>query len=229
MDQRRWAGEQHQQNLNLNRDWMKADQPEMRSMLKLYTKWLPNFIMDNHVSDGADFQYDMTYIVQREPMMASGVAKYWKQTLEPAMVEGLTKTGHKSAPYFEMVDDRNPAAGISHFLADPRFSDGYATIQNRFGMTVETHMLKPYDVQVRAHYDLMISALQELNQSGEQLINAESKADEETKALDSAVPIRFKLNREKSEPFRFAELNLNTKSVQFRVPFALSMGKNLSN
>ncbi len=191
------------ENLNLNRDWMKADQPEMRSMLKLYTKWLPNFIMDNHVSDGADFQYDVTYIVQREPMMASGVAKYWQQTLEPAMVEGLTKTGHKSAPYFEMVDDRNPAAGISHFLADPRFSDGYATIQNRLGMTVETHMLKPYDVQVRAHYDLMISALQELNQSGEQLINAESKADEETKALDSAVPIRFKLNREKSEPFQF--------------------------
>ena len=220
------------ENLNLNRDWMKADQPEMRSMLKLYTTWLPNFIMDNHVSDGADFQYDVTYIVQKEPMMASGIAKYWQQKLEPAMVEGLTKTGHKSAPYFEMVDDRNPAAGISHFLADPRFSDGYATIQNRLGMTVETHMLKPYDVQVRAHYDLMISALQELNQSGEQLINAEVKADEETKALNSDVPIRFKLNREKSEPFQFRGIEFKhelspisgtTRIIYGKEPFELTV------
>jgi murein tripeptide amidase MpaA len=195
-------------NLNLNRDWMKADQAEMRSMLKLYTTWLPNFTIDNHVSDGADFQYDVTYIVQREPMMDSGIAKYWQEKLEPALVESLTKTGHKAAPYFEMVDDRDPAAGISHFLAYPRFTDGYATTQNRLGMTVETHMLKPYDIQVRAHYDLMISALQELDRSGEQLRSAELKADEETKALNSReVPIHFKLNREKSsETFRFRGL-----------------------
>ncbi|HSE42785.1 MAG TPA: M14 family metallopeptidase, partial [Acidobacteriota bacterium] len=135
------------QNLNLNRDWMKADQPEMRSMLNLFANWLPNMVIDNHVSDGADFQYDVTYIVQREPMLNPGISKYWTEILEPSMVKGLKETGHIPSPYFEMVDEKNPKAGISHFLSTPRFSDGYATTQNRLGMTVETHMLKPYSTQ----------------------------------------------------------------------------------
>jgi hypothetical protein len=192
-------------NLNLNRDWMKADEPEMRAMLKVFSDWLPNMLIDNHVSDGADFQYDVTYIVQREPMLAAPIAKYWNETMEPAMVNGLSKTGHIAAPYFEMVDDRDPAAGISHFPSSSRFSDGYATTQNRLGITVETHMLKSYEIQVRAHYDLMLSVLEELNRSGEKLRAAELEVDEQEKVLnfDRDFPIHFKLNREKSEPFLF--------------------------
>jgi hypothetical protein len=192
-------------NLNLNRDWMKADEPEMRAMLKVFSDWLPNMLIDNHVSDGADFQYDVTYIVQREPMLATSIAKYWNETMEPAIVNGLSNTGHISAPYFEMVDDRDPAAGISHFISIPRFSDGYATTQNRLGITVETHMLKPYEIQVRAHYDLMLSVLEELNRSGERLRTAELELDVQEKTLNSDrdFPIHFKLNRKKSEPFLF--------------------------
>ncbi len=213
------------QNLNLNRDWMKADQPEMRSMLNLFAAWLPNMVIDNHVSDGADFQYDITYIVQREPMLAPAIAKYWSETMEPAMTKALTKTGHVSAPYFEMIDDRDPAAGIQHFLALPRFSDGYATAQNRLGMTVETHMLKPYETQVHAHYDLMISVLEELNRSGDRLRSAELELDEQSKSYNSnkEIPIHFKLNREKTEQFLFRGLEYKQEmspiSGTFRIIF----------
>lgn len=193
------------QNLNLNRDWMKADQTEMRGMLKLYTGWLPDFMLDNHVSDGADFQYDVLYIVQREPVIASPLSRYWKEKLEPVLVSDLTKSGHITGPYFEMVDDKDPAAGIEMSFASPRFSDGYTTYQNRLGMTAETHMLKPYETQVRGNYELMISLLQELNRSGMSLRQEELKMDEETAALGGSFdpnrkfPIRFGLNTEKKE------------------------------
>ncbi len=193
------------QNLNLNRDWMKADQPEMRGMLKIYNGWLPDFMLDNHVSDGADFQYDVLYIVQREPVIAPRLSRYWKEKLEPVLVSDLTKSGHITGPYCEMVDDEDPAAGITMSFASPRFSDGYTTYQNRLGMTAETHMLKPYETQVRGNYELMISLLQELNRSGMSLRQDELKMDEETAALGGSFdpkrkfPIRFDLNTEKKE------------------------------
>ena len=193
------------QNLNLNRDFMKADQPEMQAMLKLYTQWLPEFMLDNHISDGADFQYDILYIVQKEPVMASPLSKYWKDKLEPQVVSDLTKSGHITGPYFEMVSNKDPMAGIEMSFASPRYSDGYTTYQNRMGMTAETHSLKPYETQVRANYDLMISLLRELNNSGTNLKQSELKIDDDTIALGNSYdpnrkfPIRFDLSKEKKE------------------------------
>jgi hypothetical protein len=193
------------QNLNLNRDFMKADQPETQAMLKLYTEWLPEFMLDNHISDGADFQYDILYIVQKEPVIASPLFQYWKDKLEPQLVSDLTKSGHVTGPYFEMIDAKNPMAGIEMSFASPRFSDGYTTYQNRLGMTAETHSLKPYETQVRGNYDLMISLLKELNNSGANLKQTELKMDEETTALGNSYdvnrkfPIRFDLDKQKKE------------------------------
>ncbi|MCI0447102.1 M14 family metallopeptidase [bacterium] len=193
------------QNLNLNRDFMKADQPEMQAMLKLYTQWLPEFMLDNHISDGADFQYDILYIVQKEPVLVSPLFQYWQEKLEPKLVSDLTKSGHITGPYFEMINDKDPKAGIEMSFASPRFSDGYTTYQNRLGMTAETHSLKPYETQVRANYDLMISLLRELNNSGTNLKQSELKMDDETIALGNSYdpnrkfPIRFDLNKEKKE------------------------------
>jgi murein tripeptide amidase MpaA len=49
------------QNLNLNRDYMKADAPEMQALLGLMPKYNPDFYIDLHVTDGMDYQYDITY------------------------------------------------------------------------------------------------------------------------------------------------------------------------
>ncbi|MCK4657398.1 MAG: peptidase M14, partial [candidate division Zixibacteria bacterium] len=49
------------QGYNLNRDFLKADSPEMRAWLKLFREWLPDFFIDCHVTDGADYQYTITY------------------------------------------------------------------------------------------------------------------------------------------------------------------------
>ena len=45
------------QRVNLNRDYIKGDTPEMRAWLRVFNSWMPDFHIDNHVTDGADFQY----------------------------------------------------------------------------------------------------------------------------------------------------------------------------
>ena len=42
------------QNNNLNRDWLKADAPEMRAELDLFHRWLPDLLIDTHTTDGAE-------------------------------------------------------------------------------------------------------------------------------------------------------------------------------
>lgn len=54
------------QNQNLNRDYMKADSPEMKAWLKLFSDWLPDFMIDNHTTNGADYQYHVTYGIERQ-------------------------------------------------------------------------------------------------------------------------------------------------------------------
>ena len=51
------------QNLNLNRDYVKADAPEMQAMLRLLNEWDPILYVDLHVTDGAQFEHDVSYTV----------------------------------------------------------------------------------------------------------------------------------------------------------------------
>jgi hypothetical protein len=48
-------------NLNLNRDFLKADAPEMQAWLNMFNTWMPDFFIDSHTTDGADYQYVLTY------------------------------------------------------------------------------------------------------------------------------------------------------------------------
>src|SRR5690606_39622609 len=67
------------QNLNLNRDWMKADAPEMKAMLKLFSAWLPDFFIDSHTTDGADYQYTITYSIETEQDVYEGTSEFNKK------------------------------------------------------------------------------------------------------------------------------------------------------
>src|SRR5262245_46564254 len=70
-------------NLNLNRDYMKADCPETRAFLNLWNRWLPDFFFDDHVTDGADYQYDITYGVEHGADVDPQVASWIEKSLMP--------------------------------------------------------------------------------------------------------------------------------------------------
>ena len=165
------------QNLNLNRDYMKADTPECRAFLALYTKWQPDFYFDNHVTDGADYQYDITYSVPHGPDVNPPLAAWVTKSLFPYVDESVSKTGHVIGPYIEPVVPEDPVKGLKINQSTPRFSDGYLVMRNRPGMLVEMHMLKDYKTRVTGNYELMRATLEVINRDADALLKINRDAD----------------------------------------------------
>jgi zinc carboxypeptidase len=186
------------QYLNLNRDYIKADAPEMLAWLKLWQTWLPDFLVDVHTTDGADYQYDLTWYTEDPHKLDPAVAAWQHKTIVGEAIPAYEKHGHLASIYLEFKDGRDPRKGIQNFGSGPRFSTGYAALQNRPALLVETHMLKSYAVRVYAVYDLLRVLLEDIDRDPAALLAATSKADADTiaRAQDAKarVPLTFKLD-----------------------------------
>jgi hypothetical protein len=169
------------QNLNLNRDYMKADTPEARAFLGLFNKWQPDFYFDNHVTDGADYQYDITYSVPHGPDVIPALAAWITKSLFPYVDDSVAKTGHVIGPYIEPVVPEDPVKGLKISQSTPRFSDGYMVMRNRPGMLVEMHMLKDYKTRVTGNYELMRATLEVINRDVDSLLKINRTADQAMK------------------------------------------------
>jgi len=168
------------QNLNLNRDYMKADTPEMRAMLTLFSTWLPDFYVDCHVTDGIDFQYDITYAMETAQNIDLHVSKWVKEKLLPESLPKVEASGHKIFTYVFPREENDLSKGLSGGAATPRFSTGYGALQNRPTLLIETHMLKPYKTRVGATYHLLKAVIECINNDPKALRSAVRAADEAT-------------------------------------------------
>jgi hypothetical protein len=171
------------QNLNLNRDYMKADAPETQAWLKLFNAWLPDFFVDCHVTDGADFQHILTYGIETKENVAAPVRSWIKEKYLP-VISNLKTGGVPVAPLIFLRDDLDPLKGMqgTDGTAPPRFSTGYAPLQNRPGLLIEMHMLKDYKTRVEANYQMLDATIELLNREYATLRNAVRLADEHTAA-----------------------------------------------
>ena len=183
------------QYLNLNRDYIKADAPEMQAWLRLWQHWRPDLLIDIHTTDGADYQYDLTWYLE-DPHKLDAAVSRWQQAAMARILPAYEKRGHLASPYLEFIDGTDPRKGIANFGSGPRFSTGYAALQNRPALLIETHMLKPYAVRVRAAYDLVSLMLEEVGRAPDALRAAVAAADAVTiaRARDETarVPLTFK-------------------------------------
>lgn len=184
------------QYLNLNRDYMKADAPEMRDWLAMFDAWIPDLFMDIHTTDGADFQYDLTWYMEEWGPLHPAVKRWEKDAFEKSIFPAFEKRGHLAAPYLDLVDHRDITKGIDNFGSGPRFSTGYVALRNRAALLVETHMLKSYATRVHATYDLVVATLEHINHHPGELRKAVIRADADTiaRAKNPAVelPVAFK-------------------------------------
>ncbi len=181
------------QNLNLNRDYMKADAPEMRDWLAMFNAWMPDLFMDIHTTDGADYQYDLTWYLEEWGPLHPAVKAWQDAAFKQSIFPAFDRMGHAQAPYIDLVDHRDITKGIGNFGSGPRFSTGYVALRNRAALLVETHMLKSYEVRVRATYDLVVATLAYINAHPGTLRKATQQADAETIAKAGAeLPILFK-------------------------------------
>ena len=163
------------QNLNLNRDYGKADTPEMRAMLALIRLVDPALYLDLHVTDGVDHQYDITYAFAgwRGYYARSRAIGRWLDTrLRPAMDAALTRAGHNPFYYVSLKDDADPDAGIMQDPDQLRFSTGYGDTAHVPTVLLETHSLKPYRQRVLGTYVFVEEALRLVGEQGAALAGA---------------------------------------------------------
>jgi murein tripeptide amidase MpaA len=126
-------------NLNLNRDYMKADAPETRAWLGLWNEWNPDLFIDCHVTDGADFQYNVTYEYAHFQEVSPAVKRWMDEHFDGRIVPKVEKEGNLLTHYVEFAG-REVTGGIATFIATPRFATGYTPLRNRAGLLIETHV-----------------------------------------------------------------------------------------
>ena len=177
------------QRLNLNRDYIKADTPEMRAWLKLYNAWLPDFMIDNHVTDGADFQYDVTWDMARNQDLAEPSRAWVRERFVPELDKRMAADGHMVAPYggLRTVGDKRE---FFMEVFSPRFSHLYTAVQNRPCLLVETHSLKAAKTRAWANYDIMRHSIDIVVEDPQALRKAVREADREmmARAGDRSAP-----------------------------------------
>ena len=165
-------------NLNLNRDYMKADTPETRAFLKMFHRWLPDFFVDDHVTDGMDYQYDVTFMIDDTLDVAPATAKWIHETVTPELAAKVNAAGHICFPaLIDLNDDTDPAKGLSFQANQPRFSTGQMILENRPGLLVELHMLKDYKTRVTGNYEILRALLEVMNRDAGKLITLNRAAD----------------------------------------------------
>ena len=198
-------------NLNLNRDYMKADTPEMRAMLTLFQRWLPDLYVDCHVTDGIDMQYDITYATELGPNIDRGIVDYLKTTLMPRVLDRVERDGHPIFWYVFPREETDLSKGMGSGASTPRFSTGYAALQNRPSILIETHMLKPYRTRVEATASFLRGTLATVARNASALRRTVRDADaRRAAAADRSVPVKFALGKD-STMMPFKGIRLRTE------------------
>jgi hypothetical protein len=225
-------------NLNLNRDFLKADAPEMQHWLKMYNTWLPDFFVDIHTTDGADYQYELTYDIEKQGLLDSGLSRWLNDIYDTRVNKGMADAGYKVFPYVQFREWHNPRSGLIKSVAFPLVSTGYAAVQNRPAVLIETHMLKDYKTRVSVVYQMVLTTLGIINHQSETLKTLISMADKSTSSANfrkEPMPVSYKVSKTDSImiDFKGYEYTIqksdltggdwfqydNTKPVNMKVPF----------
>ena len=143
-------------NYDLNRDFIKADTKNTQTFYEIFHYLNPDVFIDNHVSNGADYQYTLTHLFTQHDKLGGNLGEYLNKKMMPALEDSLKAKDWDITPYVNVFNEV-PEKGFSQFMDYPRYSTGYTTLWNTLGMMVETHMLKPYDKRVMGTYELMRS------------------------------------------------------------------------
>jgi hypothetical protein len=201
------------QNLDLNRDFTKNDTRDARSFVQIF-HWLnPDLQIDNHVSDGADYQYTMTLLSSQWNKLGGQLGAFLHDVLQPALFADMEKRGWPMTPYVDF-EAGSPGEGWTGFYDEPRYSSGYATLFHTIAFMPETHMLKPFKDRVLSTYALMQATIAQSSKYADDLLKKRAgdiSADQDSVRL--ALDWKVDKSRWDSIRFRGYETGMKTSDV----------------
>lgn len=189
------------QNLDLNRDFIKTDSKEARSFAAIFQLCQPDVFIDNHVSNGADYQHVMTLLSSQHSKLGGVMGEYMNKVFEPGLYGLMKEKGYDLVPYVSFGGN-TPDAGMTAYFDGPRYSSGYATLWHTFAFVPETHMLKPYDQRVMATYALMQSFIS-FTHTNSKTIRELREQTRKSVTTQTSFPVSWSLNREKFDEVTF--------------------------
>jgi len=184
------------QNLDLNRDFIKCDSKEARAFTEIFHLLDPDVFIDNHVSDGADYQHVMTLLTSQHNKLGGPMGEFMNKQFEPALFSLMKEKNYDLVPYVNAFGE-TPETGWSEYWDSPRYSSGYATLWHTFAFVPETHMLKPYDQRVKATYTLMQCFIDFTSRNSEQIKKLRNETKQAVKSA-TAFPVSWVLDRSQS-------------------------------
>jgi hypothetical protein len=199
-------------NLDLNRDFIKADSRNALAFTQILNTWKPEIFLDNHTSDGADYQYVMTLIETQKDKQNPILANYTTKTLTPYLYSHMKKSGYEMIPY-GAGEEGLPDSGIVSFLETPRFATGFAAQHNIISYITETHMLKAFDKRVYATYDFM-QHLIDINQRDAKLIGELKQKADERVAQQTTFALNWVADMQKVDTITFKGYSAEYKTSE---------------
>ena len=188
-------------NYDLNRDFIKCDTENAKTFAEIFHLVQPDVFLDNHVSNGADYQYTLTHLFTQHNKLGGSLGEYMNTEMMPVLEDKLAEKDWDITPYVN-VFNQVPEIGFSQFMDYPRYSTGYTTLWNVLGMMVETHMLKPYKQRVEGTYELMISMVEIIEDNYDAIKAEREKAFNHFK-IGSTYPVNWTVDETKTTILEF--------------------------
>ncbi len=188
-------------NYDLNRDFVKSDTKNARSFAEIFHLVKPDVFIDNHVSNGADYQYVFTYIQTQHQKLGSDLGNFLQNEMTPTIRKQLLKKKIESIPYVTVYGS-TPYKGFSQMMDLPRYSTGYASLFHTMGYMPETHMLKKYEDRVKVTYEFMVETLQ-FTDVNFQKIKTLKKDNAKIFSIGKSYPLQWKIDSTKVEQIEF--------------------------
>lgn len=180
------------QNLDLNRDFTKNDSKNSKSFAQIFHFVDPDILIDNHVSDGADYQHTMTILTTQYNKLGANLGGWLKDKFEPQLYNGMTDKGWDMVPYVSF-ETASPDRGMVMFYDPPRYSSGYTTLFQTIGFMPETHMLKPYKQRVLSTYAFSQTMIEKVSLNANELIAERKKARQEV-SKEKSFPLKWNVD-----------------------------------
>ena len=187
----------NRRNLNLNRDFAKQETPGVRALTRVLNEWQPDLYFDIHVTDGADYQYDITYGWNGVHAWSPEISRWLDEVLRPKLHRSLTSQGHIPGPLILATNWRDLSAGFLGWTAGPRYSHGYGDARHLPSVLVENHSLKPFAQRVLGTYVLLAAALETVAEQADTLRSATAN-DRSRRRSD--LPLGFGAVRDRPSP-----------------------------
>ena len=189
-------------NYDLNRDFIKCDTKNAKTFTRIFHLVKPDVFIDNHVSNGADYQYTLTHLFTQHNKLGGHLGEYIHNNMMPKLEQKLALKNWDITPYVN-VFNKVPEKGFSQFMDSPRYSTGYTTLFNTLGLMVETHMLKPYKQRVEGTYELMRSMIEIIEEDHTTIQKIQIDSKENFRDSTKSYTLDWKIDTTKTTTLNF--------------------------